>query len=65
MRMLPFRDVVSPKTGLRGRTDQEQPLVDGEGRVVDLDNADAYVTPTLRDEQLRLVESNDDPESGP
>lgn len=53
MLLLGYRNVVSLKTGLRGWKDYEQALVDRDGGVVDLDAADVYFTPVLRDEQLR------------
>ena len=53
MLVLGYRNVASLKTGLRGWKDYEQPLVDKDGSDVDLDDADEYFTPKLRDEQLR------------
>ncbi|MGB5831799.1 MAG: rhodanese-like domain-containing protein [Thiohalocapsa sp.] len=53
MQVLGYRNVASLQTGLRGWKDYEQPLVDGSGRDVDLDNADVYFTPRLRPEQQR------------
>jgi rhodanese-related sulfurtransferase len=53
MQVLGYRNVVSLKSGLRGWKDYEQPLVDQAGDEVDLDDADLYFTPRLRDEQLR------------
>lgn len=53
MNVLGYTHVVSLKTGLRGWKDYEQPLVDGEGRPVGLDDADVYFTPRLRPEQRR------------
>ena len=53
MQLLGYKNVVSLQTGLRGWKDYDQPLVDGEGADVDLDDADAYFTPRLRDDQLR------------
>lgn len=53
MQVLGYRDVASLQTGLRGWKDYEQPLVDGEGNAVDLDEADRYFTPRLRPEQMR------------
>ncbi|MBK1702026.1 rhodanese-like domain-containing protein [Thiococcus pfennigii] len=51
--VLGYQDVASLQTGLRGWKDYEQPLVDGAGAPVDLDEADVYFTPRLRPEQLR------------
>lgn len=53
LNVLGYSNVVSLKTGLRGWKDYEQPLVDGAGQPVDLDDADEYFTPRLRPEQLR------------
>jgi hypothetical protein len=44
--------VVSLKTGLRGWNDYEQPLVDKNDNPVDIDDADDYFTPKLREDQL-------------
>lgn len=55
MNVLGYTNVVSLKTGLRGWKDYEQPLVDDEGRPVDLDDADVYFTPRLRPEQRRPI----------
>lgn len=52
MHLLGFRNVVSLKTGLRGWNDYEQPLVDKSGRVVEIEAADDYFTPKLREDQL-------------
>ena len=53
MQLLGYQNVVSLKTGLRGWKDYEQPLVDRDGNEVDLDNADDYFTPKLREDQLK------------
>ncbi|MCG6897288.1 MAG: rhodanese-like domain-containing protein [Thiocapsa sp.] len=53
MTVLGYKDVASLQTGLRGWKDYEQPLVDGDGNSVDLDEADRYFTPRLRPEQMR------------
>lgn len=53
MLLLGYRDVASLQTGLRGWKDYEQPLVDGRGLAVDLDDADSYFTPRLRPDQMR------------
>ncbi|WP_295542632.1 rhodanese-like domain-containing protein [uncultured Thiohalocapsa sp.] len=58
MQVLGYRKVASLKTGLRGWKDYEQPLVDGAGRDVDLDDADVYFTPKLRPEQMRPREAD-------
>ncbi|AGA91075.1 Rhodanese-related sulfurtransferase [Thioflavicoccus mobilis 8321] len=51
--VLGYQNVASLQTGLRGWKDYEQPLLDGAGQSVDLDDADVYFTPRLRPEQLR------------
>jgi rhodanese-related sulfurtransferase len=53
MQLLGYQSVVSLQTGLRGWKDFDQPLVDGKGADVDLDDADEYFTPKLRNDQLR------------
>jgi rhodanese-related sulfurtransferase len=52
MQLLGFENVVSLKTGLRGWNDFEQPMVDRDGNPVDIDDADDYFTPELREDQL-------------
>jgi hypothetical protein len=53
MQVLGYSNVASLQTGLRGWKDYDQPLVDGDGNDVDLDDADVYFTPKLRPEQQR------------
>jgi rhodanese-related sulfurtransferase len=53
MRQMGFAGVVSLKTGVLGWNDFEQPLVDGEGRAVDADEAERRLVPQLRPEQRR------------
>ena len=53
MQVLGYREVVSLQTGLRGWKDYDQPLEDGGGNEVDLDDADVYFTPRIRPEQMR------------
>jgi len=53
MQVLGYRNVASLQTGLRGWKDYDQPLEDGNGQDVDLDDADVYFTPKLRPDQLR------------
>jgi rhodanese-related sulfurtransferase len=57
MLLLGYEDVASLQTGLRGWKDYEQPLVDGQGAEVDLDDADVYFTPRLRPDQMRPREA--------
>jgi rhodanese-related sulfurtransferase len=53
LQVLGYDNVASLQTGLRGWKDYEQPLVDGAGEDVDLDDADVYFTPQLRPDQQR------------
>jgi rhodanese-related sulfurtransferase len=53
MQVLGYRNVVSLTTGLRGWKDYDQPLVDRTGQAIDLDDADVYFTPLIRDDQMR------------
>jgi rhodanese-related sulfurtransferase len=53
MQLMGYKHVISLKTGLRGWNDYEQPLVDGAGNDVDIDDADEYFTPHLRPDQER------------
>ncbi len=51
MKQLGFVNALSLKTGLRGWSEYEQPLVKSNGERVDEDSADAYFAPRLRPEQ--------------
>jgi rhodanese-related sulfurtransferase len=53
MQVLGYSNVVSLQTGLRGWKDYDQPLEDGDGNDVDLDDADVYFTPRIRPDQMR------------
>ncbi|WP_456447378.1 rhodanese-like domain-containing protein [Thiolapillus sp.] len=53
LQVLGFKNVASLATGIRGWKDYDLPLVDGEGNDVDLDDADEYFTPRVREDQLR------------
>lgn len=53
MKQLGFARVVSLKTGVRGWNDFEQPLVDKDGRTVDIDTADALLAARVRPDQRR------------
>jgi rhodanese-related sulfurtransferase len=53
MQQMGFSDVISLKSGLRGWNDFEQPLVDGEGRAVEADEAEHRLMPKVRPEQKR------------
>ena len=64
MQMMGYRSVVSLKSGLRGWNDYEQPLVDKDGTEVEIEAADRYFTPNLRDDQLRPKEPPPPQEGG-
>ena len=52
MQVMGYGNVISLKTGLRGWNEFEQPMLDKDGNVVDIDDADEYFTAKLRAEQL-------------
>ena len=52
MQQMGYRKIRSLKTGMRGWSDYEQDMVDGNGGPVDEDSAIDYFTPKLRPEQL-------------
>ena len=52
MQQMGYRKVRSLKTGMRGWSDYEQEMVDGNGNLIDEDSAIDYFTPKLRPEQL-------------
>jgi rhodanese-related sulfurtransferase len=53
LQQMGFTNITSLKTGLRGWFDYELPLVDGEGKAVDEDTADAYFSKTPRPDQMQ------------
>lgn len=53
MRQMGYAQVLSLKTGVRGWNDFEQPLVDGAGRAVDVDVAEALLAARVRPDQRR------------
>jgi rhodanese-related sulfurtransferase len=53
MQVLGYQNVCSLQTGLRGWKDYDQPMENGSGNEVDLDDADLYFTPKIRPEQSR------------
>ncbi|MGD2082279.1 MAG: rhodanese-like domain-containing protein [Chromatiales bacterium] len=57
LQVLGYSRVASLKTGLRGWNDYEQPLESGQGAPVELDDADAYFTPRVREDQMRPREA--------
>jgi len=52
MQQMGYLNIRSLKTGMRGWSDYEQEMVDGNGVPVDEDSAIDYFTPKLRPEQL-------------
>lgn len=53
LQRLGFTDVVSLRTGLRGWSDAELPLVDGAGLALDADEAERRLASRLRPDQRR------------
>jgi len=49
--MMGYTDVASLRTGLRGWNDDEQPLIDAQGEVLDFDAVDALFLPKLTPDQ--------------
>ncbi len=52
MQLMGYEHVQSLKTGIRGWNDYEQPMVNGSGASVPIEEADEYFFPDLRPEQL-------------
>lgn len=52
MQLMGYRNVCSLKTGLKGWTDAEMPLVNGNGEEISVDDAEDYFIPRLSPEQL-------------
>ncbi len=46
-----YEQVYSLKTGVRGWNDYELPLVNAEGQIVDIDEAEQWLSPPVRPEQ--------------
>lgn len=53
MQLMGYENVKSLKTGLKGWTDYEQPLVDNNNADVDIDDADEYFASKVKPEQMR------------
>jgi len=53
MQQMGYENVKSLKTGLKGWTDYEQPLVDNNNQEIDIDDADEYFTSKVRPDQMR------------
>ncbi|MEJ2142529.1 MAG: rhodanese-like domain-containing protein [Gammaproteobacteria bacterium] len=52
MQIMGYKNVASLKTGMRGWSDYEQPMVDKDGNEVDEDDAIEFFTTHLRPEQM-------------
>ncbi|WP_455366477.1 rhodanese-like domain-containing protein [Kaarinaea lacus] len=52
MQQMGYKNVKSLKTGLKGWTDYEQPLVDNNDQEIDIDDADEYFASKVKPEQL-------------
>jgi rhodanese-related sulfurtransferase len=53
MQLMGYQSVKSLKTGIKGWNDYELPLQDTQGKIVDIDEADAILTPQIRADQMR------------
>ncbi|MES9886890.1 MAG: rhodanese-like domain-containing protein [Candidatus Sedimenticola sp. 6PFRAG1] len=53
MQVLGYENVCSLQTGMRGWKDYDMPMIDKDGTDVDLDYADDYFAPVLREDQKR------------
>lgn len=53
MMRMGFKSVCSLKTGIKGWNDFEQPLIDKDGKEVDIDDADEILATRLREDQKR------------
>ena len=53
LQQMGFQNVKSLKTGLKGWTDYELPLVDNNDNEVDIDDADEYFASKVKPEQMR------------
>ena len=52
MQRMGYNNVASLKTGMRGWSDYEQPMVDNDGKEIDEDDAIDFFTTKLRPEQM-------------
>lgn len=52
LQLMGFSSPISLKTGLRGWNDFEQPLIDGDGNSISIDQGDDYFESRVRPEQL-------------
>ncbi len=53
MQQMGYKNVKSLKTGMRGWSDDDQEMVDADGKPVDEDSAIEYFTPRLQPEQMK------------
>ena len=53
MQEMGYKNVLSLKTGLKGWSDYEQPLVNNQNQTVDIEEADEYFASKVKAEQLR------------
>ena len=52
MQLMGYQNVASLKTGIRGWNDYEQPLVDKDGHLVDIDEAEEFLANKVREDQM-------------
>jgi hypothetical protein len=52
MQQLGYQTVKSLKTGIRGWNDYELPLFDDEGKEVDIDEAEVFLSSRVSEEQM-------------
>jgi rhodanese-related sulfurtransferase len=52
LQLMGYDKVCSLKTGVRGWNDYEQPVVDRDGRQVDIDDAEEFLTDHVTEEQM-------------
>ena len=53
MQQMGYNKVSSLKTGMKGWNDYEQPVVDNNEQIVDVDDADEMLNPALRPDQIQ------------
>lgn len=52
LQLMGYTRVASLRTGLRGWNDYEQPLINGDGNAVSIEESDGYFTPKVSKRQL-------------
>jgi len=55
MHLMGYQNVASLKTGVRGWNDYDQPMIDNDGKEVDADDADEFLSNKVRDDQKKPV----------